>query len=58
MSPAAELCRVTGFKRVAETAWEPMMRLHGAEVPLCWHHFRLRLWWHRGWVSCRDEEPE
>ncbi len=37
-------CLVIGCKREAETTWEPLMNLHGAEVPVCWHHFGLRLW--------------
>lgn len=28
-------CRVTGCKRDAEIAWDPLMNLHGAEVPVC-----------------------
>ena len=51
-------CLVPNCKRVAETTWEPLMHLHGAEVPVCWHHFAKRLWWYRGWVFCRDEEPQ
>jgi hypothetical protein len=58
MNPRPELCRVIGCKRVAETTWEPLMHLHGAEVPVCLHHYKLRLWWYRGWVFCRDEESE
>ncbi len=42
-------CRVVGCKRDAETEWEPLMNLHGSPVPVCWHHFKLRLWWYRGY---------
>jgi hypothetical protein len=52
-----EKCRVIGCKRVAETTWEPDMR-PGVKIPVCWHHFKSRLWWYRGWIFCRDEEPQ
>lgn len=37
-------CRVIGFKRDAEKMWEPLMHRHGAEVPVCWFHFRPTRW--------------
>jgi hypothetical protein len=51
-------CRVRGCKRDADVLWEPLMNLHGAEVPVCLHHFRHRLWWYRGWIFDRDEEED
>jgi hypothetical protein len=50
-------CLVIGCHRDAETTREPIHK-HGTEVPVCWHHFRKRLWWYRGWIFCRDEEAE
>lgn len=47
-----------GCKRDAEKMWEPMMNRYGSEVPVCWHHNRLDLWWYRRIVFCKDEEEE
>ena len=55
MSGRPELCRVRGCKRVAETMSEPDIR-PGIMIPVCWRHFKSRLWWYRGWIFCRDEE--
>jgi hypothetical protein len=53
-----ENCRVRGCRRVAEVQWEPGMGKYGMTVPVCMHHFKSRLWWYRGWIFCRDEEPQ
>jgi hypothetical protein len=53
----SKTCLVIGCKHEAETTWEPLMHSYGHEVPVCWHHYKLRLWY-RGCVFCRDEEAE
>jgi hypothetical protein len=54
-----ESCRVRGCKRPADMQWEPGMGTkYGMTVPVCLHHFKLRLWWHRGWIFCKDEESQ
>ena len=52
-----ENCCVRGCKRVAETTWEPGMGTkYGMTVPVCWFHFRRKLWWYKGMIFDRTEE--
>ena len=53
-----ETCRVYRCKNPAEIRWEPGMGKHGLTVPVCWYHFKRRLWWFKGWVYDRDEERQ
>jgi hypothetical protein len=50
-------CLVIGCHRDAEIMWEPIHK-HGTEVPVCWFHFRRRLWWYRGAIYDHTEETE
>jgi len=50
-------CLVLNCKRPAYTLWTPDMAGKPA-VPVCLKHSKLRLWWYKGWIFCRDEEAE
>jgi hypothetical protein len=50
---AKDHCRVRGCTRDAETKWSLMDGK--PEVPLCWYHFKRRLWWYKGQIFDLDE---
>ena len=50
-------CLVMKCKRPAEKLWWTDM-CHGHEIPVCAFHYSRRLWWYRGCIFDRDEEPE
>jgi hypothetical protein len=56
-TPQSKWCLVHGCKRPFAKMW--MTDMHGKpDIPVCAYHFGRRLWWYKGWIFCRDEEPQ